>query len=130
MPAKRMNLRMIKEVLRLKFDAGLSHQQTAQALRISKGVVAKYVGLAGAAGLTQWSAIRDLDEHTLASRLLDRAPMRLDVVMPDFGKVHRELAHKGVTLVLLWQEYVAAHPGERTWGRTQFFPQCRHCTAH
>ena len=35
MPAKRMNLRMIKEVLRLKFDAGLSHQQTAQALRIS-----------------------------------------------------------------------------------------------
>ena len=50
MPAQRMNLRMIKEALRLKFDAGLSHQQTAQALRISKGVVAKYVGLAGAAG--------------------------------------------------------------------------------
>ena len=125
MPAKRMNLRMIKEVLRLKFDAGLSHQQTAQALRISKGVVAKYVGLAGAAGLTQWSAIRDLDEHTLASRLLDRAPMRSDVAMPDFGTVHRELARKGVTLMLLWQEYVAAHPGERTWGRTQFFVHYR-----
>ena len=125
MPAQRMNLRMIKEVLRLKFDAGLSHQQTAQALRISKGVVAKYVGLANAAGLTQWSVIRDLDEQALALRLLDRGPVRSDVVMPDFGKIHRELARKGVTLMLLWQEYVAAHPGERTWGRTQFFEHYR-----
>ena len=126
MPAQRMNLRMIKEVLRLKFDAGLSHQQTAQALRISKGVVAKYVGLAARTSLKpQWSVIRDLDEQALALRLLDRGPVRSDVVMPDFGMIHRELARKGVTLMLLWQEYVAAHPGERTWGRTQFFEHYR-----
>jgi hypothetical protein len=36
MPASRMDLRMIKEVLRLKLQAGLSHQRIAQALRISK----------------------------------------------------------------------------------------------
>ena len=54
MPAARMNLRMIKELLRLKYEARLSHQQIALALRISKGGVAKYVGLAEAAGLNFW----------------------------------------------------------------------------
>ena len=43
MPTPRMKLRMIKEALRLKYDARLSHERIARALHISKGVVAKYV---------------------------------------------------------------------------------------
>jgi predicted transcriptional regulator len=35
-------MRKIKDVLRLKLDAKLSHQQIADALGISKGVVSKY----------------------------------------------------------------------------------------
>ena len=42
-------MRKIKDVLRLKLDAKMSHQQIAGALGISKGVVTKYVGLAAAA---------------------------------------------------------------------------------
>jgi hypothetical protein len=42
-------MRKIKEVLRLKLDARLSHDQIAAALDLSKGVVTKYVGLAAAA---------------------------------------------------------------------------------
>ena len=125
MPATRMDLRMIKEVLRLKLDARLSHEQVARALRVSKGVVAKYVGLAGAAGLNEWTAIRELDERALQVRLLSRGPKTSSVVMPDFARMHRELSRKGVTLMLLWQEYAAAHPGQRTWGRTQFFEHYR-----
>lgn len=63
---------MIKEVLRLKLEAGLSHEQTARALRISKGVVAKYVGLAAATGLSYWDPMRDLDERALQARLRNR----------------------------------------------------------
>jgi predicted transcriptional regulator len=48
-------MRKIKDVLRLKLDAKLSHQQIADALGLSKGVVTKYVGLAAAAGL-DWTA--------------------------------------------------------------------------
>ena len=125
MPATRMDLRMIKEVLRLKLDARLSHEQVARALRVSKGVVAKYVGLAGAAGLNEWTAIRELDERALQVRLLSRGPKTSSVVMPDFARMHRELSRKGVTLMLLWQEYAAAHPDQRTWGRTQFFEHYR-----
>ena len=106
MPAARMNLRMIKELLRLKYDARLSHQQIALALRISKGGVAKYVGLAEAAGLNFWAAIEALDEQALKARLVNRGPAHARVVMPEFARIHRELSRKGVTLMLLWQEYV------------------------
>ena len=51
MPVSRINIRKIKDVLRLKLDARMSHQQIAAALGISKGVVTKYLGLAAAAGL-------------------------------------------------------------------------------
>lgn len=37
--------------------------------------------------------------------------------------MHRELDRKGMTLMLLWQEYVGANPGGRTWRYTQF---CEH----
>ena len=54
-------MRKIKDVLRLKFDAKLSHQQIADALGLSKGVVTKYAGLAVAAGL-DWLAMQSMDE--------------------------------------------------------------------
>ena len=50
---------MIKDVIRLKWEAQLSHEQIAAALKISKGVVAKYVGLASAAGL-DWETVQRL----------------------------------------------------------------------
>ncbi|MBI3348793.1 MAG: hypothetical protein HY020_16495 [Burkholderiales bacterium] len=37
---------MIKDVIRLKWHAKLSHEQVATALKISKGAVAKYVSVA------------------------------------------------------------------------------------
>jgi DNA-binding transcriptional regulator LsrR (DeoR family) len=50
MPQQRMDIRMIKDILRLKYQGRLSHERIARSLAISKGVVAKYLGLAGAAG--------------------------------------------------------------------------------
>ena len=41
-------------------------------------------------------------------------------LLPDFAAIHQELKRKGVTLQLLWEEYVAAHPGETTYRYTQF----------
>lgn len=106
MPAKRMKRRMIKGVLRLKYEACLSHQQIAQALRISKGVVAKYAALAEDAGLADWALLHEIDETALEARLLPRRTGAREVTAPDFGRVHQELGRKGVTLHLLWEEYV------------------------
>ena len=55
MPQPRMDIRMIKDILRLKYSGGLSHEAIARSLGCSKGVVAKYLSLAGAAGL-DWAA--------------------------------------------------------------------------
>ena len=106
MPAIRINMRKLKDALRLKFDGGLSHQQIAGALGISKGVVTKYAGLAVAAGL-DWQAIAAMDEATLERRLLSSPRPSDTYAQPDYGRIHQELGRKGMTLTLLWEEYCA-----------------------
>lgn len=125
MPKQQLSLRMIKDVLRLKWHAQLSHEQVAATLKISKGVVAKYIGLATAAGL-DWGTVQDWSEQQLWTALQPRSAASLPIVVPDWGRIHRELDRKGVTLMLLWQEYVQAHPQGRTWRYTQF---CEHYKA-
>ncbi len=122
MPAQRVGLRMIKDVFRLKWDAQLSHDKIAAALGVSKGVVQKYLSLAAAAQL-DWQTVRDWDEQRLQSALLPATARTSGFVEPDWARVHQELQGKGVTLMLLWQEYAEAHPEGRTWRYTQF---CEH----
>ncbi len=112
-------MRKIKDVLRLKLDAGLSHQQIATALGISKGVVTKYVGLAAAAGL-DWPAVQEADESALERRLLTGPECLRDHVQPDYGRLHHELRRKGLTLMLLWEEYRADYAERRTYSYSQF----------
>ena len=71
-------MRQIIEVLRLKYEAGLSHERIARAYGLSKGVVGKYVSLATAQGIT-WP----LPEGTNEARC--KAPELLDAVL---HKIH------------------------------------------
>jgi transposase len=126
MPAPRINMRKLKDALRLKLEGGQSHQQIAAALGISKGVVTKYVGLAAAAGL-DCSAVQAMDEATLERRLLSALPPVFSYARPDYGRIHQELRRKGVTLMLLWEEYCAQVSDEHTpeqpvkpWRYSQF----------
>ena len=125
MPAARITMRNIKDVLRLKLDARLSHEQIATALGISKGVVTKYVGLAAAAGL-DWPAVQACDEVTLERRLLVAPERPRAHVQPDFGRIHQELRRKGMTLQLLWEEYQAEHTDSQTYRYSQFCDNYRH----
>ena len=98
-------MRKLKDVLRLKLNGGQSHQHIATALGIAKGSVTKYCALAAAAGL-DWSAVAAMSETDLERRLFG-ASMTATFARPDYGRIHQELRRKGVTLVLLWQEYSA-----------------------
>src|SRR5436190_2711798 len=110
MPAKRKPMRKIKEVLRLKFEASLSHERTAAALGLSKGAVSNYVQRATQAGLST-PLSPDLDDAQLEALLFPHALARpTSYAAPDFALIHQELKRKGVTLTLLWEEYRAAHP--------------------
>jgi transposase len=119
MPVLRITMRKIKEVLRLKLEAKLSHAQIAAALNLSKGVVTKYIGLAAIAGL-DWSAIQSFDETTLERQLLAAPQKPPAYVQPDYGRMHQELRRKGMTLMLLWEEHRADHADSQTYSYTRF----------
>lgn len=121
MPAKRKAMRKIKDVLRLKFEAGLSHEQIAAACKLSKGAVSKYTTLATSAGIG-WPLPPGMEDAELEARLFPPAPARSRYVMPEFAYIHQELKRKGVTLWLLWEEYVLQHPAG-AYRYTQF---CHH----
>ena len=104
-------MRQITEILRLKFQAGLSHEKIAAAVGLSKGAVSKYLSLAAAQDLA-WPLPEGLDEAALKKRLHPPKSSRTRFVEPAYPHIHQELKRKGVTLQLLWSEYVAAH-GER-----------------
>ena len=122
MPVERLSMRQIKEVLRLKFAAQLSQRQIARSLKLSTGVVAKYLAAAERAGLTAWPLPEEMDEPTLARRLWPDTTAPQAVVQRlatlDFADIHHQLKRKGVTRQLLWEEYAAAHP--EGYGYTQF----------
>lgn len=118
-------MRKIKDILRLKLQAGLSHAQVGAALGVSTGVVTKYLTLATAASL-DWPAIEELDEGQLERRLLARPVRASGYAMPDYGHIHQELRRKGVTLMLLWEEYQAENAERQTYRYTQF---CTHYKA-
>ena len=103
-------MRKIKDVLRLRLDAKLSHQQIAAALGISKGVLTKYAGLAAAAGL-DWPAVQDVDKTVLEHQLIVMPERPSDHAQPDYARLHQELR----TLMLLWEEYRADHATLQTY---------------
>ena len=108
MPAERLSMRQIREVLRLCFESRLPQRAVARSLGLSQGAVSGYLSRARAAGVA-WPLPEDLDEARLEALLFpspsgtpaDQRPM------PDWGWVHRELRRPDVTLALLWEEYRA-----------------------
>ena len=105
-------MRKIKEVIRLKFGANLSHQRIAAATGVSKGAVTKYLQRAGTAGLG-WPLPEAMDDAQLEALLFPRGPPLVTRhAEPDFAHLYQELKRRGVTLQLLWEEYAEAHPGQ------------------
>jgi transposase len=121
MSAPPISMRKLKDLLRLKYEAGLSQRQIAGALRLSLGVVNKYLHAAQAAGIT-WPLPDDLSEVQLRRRMFppDAAPSPPHYAPVDFAEIHRELKRKGVTKQLLWEEYRDANP-DNHYQRSQFF---------
>ena len=111
MPAKRLSMRKIREVLRLKWGNGMSNRRIAASSGIGRPTVSEYLRRAEEAGLS-WPLPDDLDDARLERLLFPPAPdlPAQERGIPDWAHIHGELKHKGVTLFLLWQEYRANHP--------------------
>jgi transposase len=104
-------MRKIKEVLRLKFDNQLSKRQIAQSCSIAHSTVSEYLRRFRQATLS-WPLPENIDDNQLEQLLFPHpqigSPHRRP--QPDWAYIHQELRRKGVTLMLLWQEYKELYP--------------------
>ena len=108
MSQRRLGMRNLRELLRLKLNAQISHRKIALALNISASTVSLYVKAAKAASLT-WSTIQTMSDDSIEQQLVpycqQLSEKRKNKSPIDLVTVHKELQHKGVTRELLWKEY-------------------------
>jgi transposase len=104
-------MRKIREVLRLFIDSQLTKRQIATSCSIARSTVSEYLMRFEASGLS-WPLSSETDDVKLEALLFPQAPVVMERPRepPDLVDIHRELRRKAVTLMLLWQEYKAAHP--------------------
>ena len=109
MPGVRTSMRKIREVLRLR-ESGLTVAEIARSLGIAAGTAWTYATRLNAAGLT-WPLPPELDDAALERLVYPPPPhSRVRRPEPDWPAIHRELKRPRVMLLLVWEEYRAAHP--------------------
>src|SRR2546427_155797 len=109
MPAERLSMRKVREVLRLRHALSLSYREISEALGVDKTAAGEIVRRAEVVGLI-WPLPEVFDDGELERRLFtapSEAP--LERPAPDWAQLHEEMKRRSVTLVLLWQEYRAEH---------------------
>ena len=120
MPAKRITMRNIREVLRLRLAANLSLRQISASTKTSLGAIQKLVARAEELSLT-WPLPVELDDTALAKLFYPQADATVSDRhhVPDWACVHQELKRKGMTKQLLWEEYTEQFPN-RCYSYSQF----------
>lgn len=110
MARERLPMRKIREILRHTLDLKLSYRVTRQSLGASHGVISDTVHKARQAGL-DWEAVQRLSDDELLALLDGKSEATKETrPLPDWVVVQAELLRPGVTLELLHQEYLQAHP--------------------
>jgi len=119
MPAKRVSMRQIRDILRLKHASGATDRAIARSLRVARSTIALVLERAAAAGLS-WPLPETVTDEVLEAALYAGRGLKPGIRRkpePDWAPVHRELRRKGVTLMLLWEEYRAADPDGYQYSR-------------
>jgi transposase len=121
---ERHSMRKIREVLRLR-ESGLSQRAISASTGMSKGAVTDYLKRAREAALS-WDAAAALSDAEVEARLFKAVgrnePLRRAPI--DMTWVHQEMRRAGVTLQLLWSEYVAAVNPEHGLAPYQYSQFC------
>ena len=102
-------MRKIREVLRLKFDCGLSVRKISRSLGIGHSSAGDYLCRFAASGLSWPCSLSDaeLEQQLFPPPAAVPSEQR---PLPDWAMIHAELRRPGVTLALLWQEYRLSQP--------------------
>lgn len=93
-----------KQILQLLSD-GDSQRRIASTIGVSRNTAASVLTAAKRSGKS-YPELLKLEEPELLSVLFPEKTDEPVLVVPDYEKIHKELLRHGVTLKLLWEEYV------------------------
>lgn len=113
-------MRKIKDILNLRFVTNISYRQISRAVNVPSSTVADYCKRFE---ITKYSIdeFLKIDEDIIyqllfpEKKLVNKYKTR---PLPDVEYIHKEIAKRGVTFELLWQEYKEQHPDG--YGCSQF----------
>ena len=92
----RITMRKLQELLRLRFDGGLSERAVARSLNISRSTVHDYLLRFAASGL-EWPIPAVLSPAEVERKLFpDMSVIRAAGGIPDWAAIHVELKRKGM----------------------------------
>jgi hypothetical protein len=109
MATERLEMHVLREILRQKLVLGRSHREVAASVRVSAGKVGSVCLDARALGLDAKS-IEAMSDAELDGRLYPKTPPLVVRPEPDCAAVHLEMRRPGVTLALLHVEFLGEHP--------------------
>lgn len=111
MPKPRLSMLKLREVLRLRYSSGLSERGVATSCSVSRSTVASYLARASELGLS-WPLPDEMTDADLERAFFPDGKGRKssERPLPDWSVIHNELKRPGVTLQLLWEEYIETHP--------------------
>lgn len=118
MTKKRTPMSDIKEILRLKFECGLSTRKIDACTGVKRSTVSDILARFESSGLI-WPLPKDCTDKALMHAIYQDKPINPDKVMPDFAQCFLELKRKGMTKRLLWEEYVEQYQA-RAYRYSQF----------
>jgi len=111
MPAGRVCMRHVREILRLVYE-GVSKHQIARRTGVVPSTVRETLKRFVASGLV-WPLGEDVTDSILEARMYKNAGKKQghrQRAEPDWAWMHQELKRKHVTLSILWDEYIADKP--------------------
>jgi transposase len=111
LPQKRTTVKKIREIIRLQEISGLSLRQISKAINISRPVVSEIISRFKDSGL-DYTDIQDIRDSELEELLSNRklSDSKAEILKEYFPIYAKELKKKGVTLQLLWKEYIQGYP--------------------
>jgi transposase len=118
MPAERIAMRHVRDVLRLK-AAGVTGNEIARRVGVASSTVRLTLKRLAAAEL-RWPLPAELTDAALEEQLFAAVGKKQGhrrLAEPDWTTIHRELKRKHVTLQILWDEYIEAQPDGYRYSR-------------
>lgn len=130
MPAERLTMRRVREILRYRFEEGLGHKAISYRVGAAPSTVRETLRRAEAAGLA-WPLGDEITDAVLEAALYKANGTKTGhrrSVEPDWACVHRELKRKHVTLQIIWDEYIERHPDVTVTAVVVIFTEAGHPT--